>query len=298
LPIVSKIYAIFNIYKYISVCVISVNDLAEPELSEWRDVSSFLLNFNIPNHSTVEFNVVSTIDNSIPAPTRAVVPRATGNIDFNTGAMVRNVNTGNNPDVSDYATRHDLNDLIAINEEKQQLQDELAFAISSQNVQLGVSKLRKIYTKQFRGFRIPTILGTISQESGPDRLLSYSEIAFILGCIQWCYGGQKGFHWDSFTYKMNKNIARWLLKDLQRKHFEASIYAEILPVVVVTVQNILKQVVEFDFCLEILQFLNVENPLGVLSPQLYTWGFSSNPSQALRAKDFALQLGFPDFFFP
>jgi len=205
------------------------------------------------------------------------------------------------PGPPSYPGRQNVRDEIeVIRDEQRALQDDLANAVRTRNVQVAVSTLRKIYTKQYKGFRIPAILTNIAQQQEAMNMRSgqgtvprqiYTEASFVLGCIQWCFGGQKGDNMESFTYKMNKNIARWLIKDLQRKELHGQVRQEIIPLAVTAVQNILRQVAELELAMDLLTTLQVPDPLRVLMPFIYTWGHSNNPMVAQRVRSFSLEQG-------
>lgn len=170
-------------------------------------------------------------------------------------------------------------------DEQLQLHEELKQAYQTQNVQATVSLLRKIYTKQYKTFRIPTLLASI-----PQRHAFQTDCIFILGCINWCFGGQKGSNTEAFTYKMNRNVARWLLKDIQRREVPVRTLLEVGNTVVTTVQSILNQVPEFDLMFETLQWVGRQDLDTILVPYINTWSMSSNVVQVKKARDFANEL--------
>lgn len=172
-----------------------------------------------------------------------------------------------------------------VKDEQLQLQDELKLVYQAQNVQATVSLLRKIYTKQYKTFRIPTLLANI-----PQRHSFQTDCIFFLGCINWCFGGQKGSNTEAFTYKMNRNVARWLLKDIQRREVPVRILVEVSNTAVVTVQSILNQVPEFDLMFEILQWMGRQDLDTILVPYINIWSMSANMSQVKKARDFANEL--------
>ena len=101
--------------------------------------------------------------------------------------------------------------------EQRSLHDELVSAIYMNNVKAAVATLRKMYTRQSRSFRIPALLSLIMPDTAAmleDKQfdLFHVSVKFSLDCIQWCFGIQRGESVESFKYKMNKNIARWVLK--------------------------------------------------------------------------------------
>lgn len=63
----------------------------------------------------------------------------------------------------------------------------------------------------------PQIVNLARPSLAVSHCLHEQMCKFALTCIQWCFGVQKGSKVESFKYKMNKNIARWILKELQRK---------------------------------------------------------------------------------
>lgn len=90
---------------------------------------------------------------------------------------------------------------------------------------------------------------------------------------------------------MNKNIASWLLKDLQRKDVTVTLLPEAVQLIVSTVQNILRQVAEFEYCLELLSFGRVPDAVNVVLPFAHSWSASSNMISAKRARDFLQHYG-------
>jgi len=174
--------------------------------------------------------------------------------------------------------------------EQMALQQELHGAVTSSQIQLTVSTLRKIYTKQTDTFRIPKILMTIVTDLGVDGYNQMQYPKFFLSCVQWCFGGQK--HTDnveSFTYKMNKSIAKCLVITLQRRKGQTEMSSDLSAYAVSMVQHILKHAVEFELCLEILNTFEVKNIQEVLAPIASVCAASRSPAVAAKAKVFAEQ---------
>lgn len=175
---------------------------------------------------------------------------------------------------------------------------DLEVSLKICNVRLAVSTLRKIYTRQSRLFKIPEILNELMHA----RLLSsvnreHSDkaiILFILSCIQWCFGIQNGEHVDSFKYKMNKNIASWLLQSISHMHhFGSPASSEIVNSAQAVVRHILESVAELDFCLEILQTFAIENAHEILRSYVTFWINSDNPVLSAKSREFAIMHGHP-----
>lgn len=183
--------------------------------------------------------------------------------------------------------------------EQQSMQEQLGNWFRQKNIQMAVSTLRKIYTKQSRVFRIPTILSVVMPSSGaqfPDSNQFMSEysltnVIFTLNCIQWSIGAQKNANSDSFKYKMNKKISAWLLKEQIKKGVPSQFVPELGNVAVIVVQSILKQVMEFELCQEILEMAKIPNPIEALVPYVYSWIRSPDHALSGRARDFADQHG-------
>jgi hypothetical protein len=173
------------------------------------------------------------------------------------------------------------------------LYDELVAALFSYNVKNTVSSLRKIYTKQNKNFRIPNILGSLIPDiyNTNSSMRSFQEditkcVCFLLECIQWCFGVQKGENMESFKYKMNKNIARWILKECSKKAFQSTQPATIINSALSTAYQILNTAVELEYAMELLIALNVPNAPSRLLPYISVWKVSSNPSVLHLVNDF------------
>ena len=175
---------------------------------------------------------------------------------------------------------------------------DLEVSLNTCNVRLAVSTLRKIYTRQSRQFKIPEILNELMlarkvssfRKDSSDKM----TILFVLSCIQWCFGIQKGEHVDSFKYKMNKNIGCWLLKSISHlHHFGSPVSPEIVHSSQAVVCHILESVAELDFCLEILHTFAVENYHEILKNFVLFWINSDNPVLSSKSLEFAVMNGFP-----
>lgn len=169
--------------------------------------------------------------------------------------------------------------------EQMNLQNQLYVAYHSQNVKDTVSLLRKIYTKQFKGFRIPSVLKNIRRDSKPDEMI-LTDLLFTLECIQWCFGGQKTYEPESFTYKMNCYVAQCLLEDTQKRSVPSFLTSDAIQMAIITAQSILKQVPEFELALEILEWVGVPDPGSVMISYLNIWNKSTNPAVVFRARRF------------
>lgn len=170
--------------------------------------------------------------------------------------------------------------------EQMSLQNQLYVAYHSQNVKDTVSLLRKIYTKQYKGFRIPSVLKNIRRDQKPDELI-LADLLFTLECIQWCFGGQKTYEPESFTYKMNCYVAQCLLEDAQKRNIPSFLSNDAIQMAVITAQSILKQVPELELALEILEWVGVPDPGSVMISYLNIWNKSMNPAVVFRARRFA-----------
>ena len=160
--------------------------------------------------------------------------------------------------------------------EQRALHEELIAAIWANNVKAAVAALRKMYTRQSRNFRIPALLSQIMPDTTSmlkdNRLdIFHATIKFSLECIQWCFGNQRGENVESFKYKMNKNISRWLLKETQRKGLPNPATQYTINIAVSLVKAILIDTTELEFALEILTSLNVPKPLQYFIPFVSSW---------------------------
>jgi len=191
-----------------------------------------------------------------------------------------------------YNAKMDPEDL---SHEQQNMQEQLYICFQQKNIQLTVSTLRKIYTKQCRIFRIPLILTAVMPSSSPDIQSQsasqqlQSNVIFTLNCIQWSIGAQKNSNSESFKYKMNKKISHWLLKEQIKKGMPVYYNADIGNVAVSVVQSILKQVMELELSLELLEAIKFPKPFEVLLPFIYSWCSSGDPLLSSRAREFAIQ---------
>mmetsp|Transcript_3296 Transcript_3296/g.5143 ORF Transcript_3296/g.5143 Transcript_3296/m.5143 type:complete len:843 (+) Transcript_3296:156-2684(+) len=178
-----------------------------------------------------------------------------------------------------------------ISREQRALHGELVNAVYAYNVKTAVSTLRKIYTKQTRHYRIPTILAVVFPDTGAmvadgrTDLLNVA-VGFSLDCIQWCFGMQKGENIESFKYKMNANIARWILRETVRKGVPSPPTQVIMNTTVSVVNHILDTVVELDFAWELLTAMKVPNAVQRLVPYILTWRASSDSSVEARVNEF------------
>jgi hypothetical protein len=175
--------------------------------------------------------------------------------------------------------------------EQRALHDELVTAVYAYNVKEAVTTLRKIYNKQTRCFRIHTVLAVVLPDTaamtadGRIDLLCVA-VSFALDCIQWTLGVQKGENVDSFKYKMNINIARWILRETVRKGVTDPPPAPIASAVIDLVEHILDSVVEPDFAWELLSSLHVPQAMQRLVPYLLRWRSSHDPVVEARLNEF------------
>lgn len=178
-----------------------------------------------------------------------------------------------------------------LSNEQRQLHDELVSAVYAYNVKEAVTTLRKIYNKQTRCFRIHTVLAVVLPDTaamiadGRNDLLCVA-VSFALDCIRWTLGVQKGENIESFKYKMNLNIARWILRETVRKGIPDPPPSEISATVVDLVDHILESVVEPEFAWELLTSLQVSQPVQRLVPYLLNWKGSRDPAVEARLNDF------------
>ena len=154
-------------------------------------------------------------------------------------------------------------DINSFNQEEAALHAELFNAFQARNTRVTVAVLRKIYTKQTRGFRIPDLLREIFPLLGENGILTNPNasayILFTLSCVQWCLGMPNGEKPDSYKYKMNKNIARWLLKELQRKGLPSILPNDVAHAAYSVIAHILENNMEPDFAQELALILGVPN---------------------------------------
>ena len=175
-------------------------------------------------------------------------------------------------------------------------------ALESCNVGLAVCTLRKIYTKQTKTFNIPDVLLDALASKCTSRIvggvavqhMNTMTILFVLSCIQWCFGVQGGEHIESFKYKMNKNIAKWFLKCVSQLHnSDVPLTPDIHVSAKTVVCHILESVAEMEFCLEILETMEVENVQEVLMKHVAFWTSSDNKALSAKAEKFAMEHNLP-----
>lgn len=122
-----------------------------------------------------------------------------------------------------------------------------------------------MYTKQTRGFRIPDILRDVFPQIGENGILTSptasAYILFTLSCVQWCLGMSTGEKPDSYKYKMNKNIARWLFKELLRKGIPAMLPNDVTHAVQSVVAHIFELNIEPEFAQELAGAFGVVGPV-------------------------------------
>mmetsp|Transcript_15142 Transcript_15142/g.28500 ORF Transcript_15142/g.28500 Transcript_15142/m.28500 type:complete len:981 (+) Transcript_15142:116-3058(+) len=174
-----------------------------------------------------------------------------------------------------YINKDDDNDTVLLQEQRT-LHDELVTAIYMNNVKTAVATLRKMYTRQSRSFRIPALLSSIMPDTAAmlednQVELFHVSVKFSLDCIQWCFGVQRGENVESFKYKMNKNIARWILKETQRKGLTNPASQYTIGIGVALVKSLLVDTTELEFALDILTCLNVPQPLQYFVPYVTSW---------------------------
>jgi hypothetical protein len=160
--------------------------------------------------------------------------------------------------------------------EHHQLQDDLTHGIYSSNVKLTVTTLRKMYTKQTKTFRIPLVLSVVLPDTSAMALngridLINIALCFILDCIQWCFGVQKGENFESFKYKMNANIARWLLKESVRKGIPSPVSSAVSNSTLKLMSQILENYLELNFVYELLQSMHISEPIYRMVPYVHHW---------------------------
>ena len=169
--------------------------------------------------------------------------------------------------------------LDTLSDEQYRLYQSLSLSFATKNVKITVSTLRQIYTKQCRRFRIPNLLSVIVPKCD-DPNVANNSFAFTLNCIQWSFGGKRSDGVDSFKYKMNKNIARWLLKEQQRKGIPLVLPHELSALAISVVQSILQSSAELDFCLDVLLAAHVSDPNEVLLASLQSGNAPANMALA------------------
>lgn len=191
--------------------------------------------------------------------------------------------------------REDLTPLAlvpdALSIDQKILQDDLITSVYAYNVNGAVSTLRKMYTKQTRTFRIPTVLAHVLPDTsammtdGRTDLLNIA-VCFTLDCIQWCFGVQKGENIESFKYKMNANIARWILREMIRKGVPLSPTSVIVDATVFVVNHILENVPELEFAYDMLTSLHVPHVLERMIPNFLSWRSVPTPAVEARVNEF------------
>lgn len=217
-----------------------------------------------------------------------------GSLDFNNNASFGGTlgNASRGPYGSSWRIEEPNNDGLLWDQKS--FCEELMLSLYQFNVKTTVSGLRKIYTKQNKNFRIPNILGIVIPDvfrTTTDPSLANQElitkcVCFLLECIQWCFGIQKGENIESFKYKMNKNIAKWLLKECAKKAFQSNQSAAIISSTTSIAYQILNITIELDFALELLNAMNVPNPGAKLNPYVTAWRASTNVGVVSLVNDF------------
>jgi hypothetical protein len=110
-------------------------------------------------------------------------------------------------------------------------------------------------------------------------------ILFTLSCVQWCLGMPSGEKPDSYKYKMNKNIARWLLKELQRKGIPSLLPADVAHAAYSVIAHILEHNVEPDFAQELAGMLGISSVANLTKTQQLTPRSSNeSPMQGFETK--------------
>lgn len=196
------------------------------------------------------------------------------------------------PTLDDFPRRDPYSSIVdQFTHEQHQLQQELMNAVYAYNVKSAVSTLRKMYTKQSKTFRIPVILGLILPDTsamitnGRNDLLNVA-LCFILDCIHWCFGVQKGENFESFKYKMNTNIARWLLRECAKKGIPSAVSNVVYNATIKLMNLIMDNYLELNFTYELLQAMNIPQPIPRLIPYIHMWLGSSSSSMKMRVHEF------------
>lgn len=189
--------------------------------------------------------------------------------------------------------------LACISHEQFCLYQSLSLAFNSRNVMSAVSALRHMYIKQSGKYRIPNMLLLVMSEMttitcNADTSLqadasSIALLSFTLRCVQWCFCGKRTDASNSFKYKMNRNIARWLMKAQERRGISQSIPRDVTSLAMTVAQSLIQSQVEMDFGVEILTMLKIPYFL----PDGTNIGWGANKGTALphaaadyhRAKD-------------
>jgi hypothetical protein len=205
------------------------------------------------------------------------------------------VDHGYYPEVDDEYLAHYSHQSLSyqdnFNPEQLQLQEELMNAVYAYNVKVAVSTLRKMYTKQSKTFRIPVMLATILPDTasmivnGRTDLLN-TTLCFVLDCIQWCFGVHKGENFESFKYKMNANIARWLLRESVKKGIPSVVSATVYNATIKLFNQILDNYLELNFTYELLLSLNLSQPVPRMIPYIHIWLNSTSNSMKNRVHEF------------
>merc|ERR1711865_1355993 len=94
---------------------------------------------------------------------------------------------------------------------------------------------------------------------------------------------------DSFKYKMNRNISRWLLKELQRQTLPQIPHPEVESHAIAVANHILRNIAEFDFALDILVVVGVRDPYSIIRPFIEYSNRNPDPSLAVKVTEFVLK---------
>mmetsp|Transcript_2487 Transcript_2487/g.3815 ORF Transcript_2487/g.3815 Transcript_2487/m.3815 type:complete len:787 (-) Transcript_2487:420-2780(-) len=178
-----------------------------------------------------------------------------------------------------------------ISREQYSLHEGLVSAIYSYDVKVTVSTLQKIYTKQTRYYRVPAVLAAVLPDTAAmvaDGRVDLFNVAvcFLLDVILWCFEIQKSENVESFNYKMNVDIARWILREAVRKGIPTPVTQVIADAVISVVRSILDAFVELDFTWELLITLKIPDPVQRLKPFILAWYTSTDPSVKARVNSF------------
>ena len=140
-----------------------------------------------------------------------------------------------------------------------------------------------MYTKQTRGFRIPDLLREIYPQLGENGVMvspaASAYVLFTLSCVQWCLGMPSGEKPDSYKSKMNKNIARWLLKELQRKGMPSMLPSDVMHAAHSVVAHILENNIDPDLAQELASIVGISAQL----PSRYTHSVGSPKTESARS---------------
>ena len=82
-------------------------------------------------------------------------------------------------------------------------------------------------------------------------------ILYALSCVQWCLGMPAGEKPDSYKSKMNKNIGRWLIKELQRKGIPPQLPADVTHAAQSVISHILEHNIDADFAQELASIIGI-----------------------------------------